>query len=102
MNDNLHRVRLKAQALAHELACERNGVKSPQQHTIYNEFVKVYADMLLRECMALAQQVGQEYRDLRDINSADAANPVRIILHAGQDAADIVQQRIRDHFGVDK
>jgi hypothetical protein len=97
MNHNLHQVCLQAQARARELACERNGVENPQQHTVYNEFVQVYADMLLRECMALAQQVAQEYRDMH-CDSHDRES--RSALYAGQDAAAIVRARIQDHFEV--
>lgn len=53
MNANLHKLHLKANELAFAKACEKNGVKHPQQHTIFNEYVEIFAGLIVEECASI-------------------------------------------------
>jgi len=50
MNERLHQIWLRANELAREAAKKKNKVNNPQQHTIYNEFVGIYAELIIKEC----------------------------------------------------
>jgi hypothetical protein len=55
------------------------------------------SELIVRKCMALAEQVGQEYCDTT-CDSHD--RETQTSLYTGQVAADTVKQRIQDHFEV--
>lgn len=76
MNLNLHALHLKANKLAYARACEKNGVQSPQQHTIFNEYVEIFAELIVTECASI---------ELYWLNGQDRKS---------------VAEKIKEHFGV--
>ena len=58
MNINLHGLHLKANKLAYAQACEKNGVKNPQRHIIFNEYVEIFARLIVEECANICKEHG--------------------------------------------
>ena len=81
MNSNLHKLHLRANELAFEQACRKNGVKNPQQHTIFNEYVEIFGELVIRACLEHIEPM-QGSGDLDDV------------------AFGAAQREIMEHFGI--
>lgn len=56
MNKNLHKLHLRAAELAFEQACVRHGVRFPQQHVVFNEYVEIFAYLIIFECARISDE----------------------------------------------
>ena len=50
MNERIRELYRQAHEQAHQQACEKNKTLRPQNNTVWNEFVPLFAESLIREC----------------------------------------------------
>ena len=91
MNEQLHQIYLKANELARETAKKKNKVNNPQQHTIYNEFVPLFAELIVNECLAMC----------RSTQSTIIANASDAYQDGREMGIEVAMNKIKDHFGVE-
>lgn len=50
MNERIRELYRQANEQARQQACEKNKTLRPQNNTVWNEFVPLFAELLIREC----------------------------------------------------
>jgi hypothetical protein len=59
-SQRLKELYLQASEQARKLACEKKKTDRPQNNTVWNEFPDVFAELIIRECMELADKALQD------------------------------------------
>jgi hypothetical protein len=50
MNERIRELYRQANEQAHQQACEKSKTNRPQNNTVWNEFVPLFAELIVREC----------------------------------------------------
>lgn len=50
MNERIQELYRQAHEQAHQQACEKNKTLRPQNNTVWNEFVPLFAELIVEEC----------------------------------------------------
>jgi CRISPR/Cas system-associated endoribonuclease Cas2 len=86
MNERIRELYRQANEQARQQACEKNKTNRPQNNTVWNEFVPLFAEMIIKECA----KVIDELEDAVVIYRLGGANTGEI------SKSELVKQ----HFGV--
>jgi hypothetical protein len=54
MNEQLHKLCKQALEQARVNACAKNKTDRPQNNTVWNEFPEVFAELIIKDCLELA------------------------------------------------
>jgi hypothetical protein len=58
MNERIRELYRQANEQAHQQACEKNKTLRPQNNTVWNEFVPLFAELIMEECMFAVENHG--------------------------------------------
>lgn len=83
MNERLRELYRRASEQARVQACEKNKTARPQNNTVWNEFVPLFAELIVRECMVVA---------------ASQRDPANLNYEPGEQFVEALEL----HFGVKK
>jgi hypothetical protein len=50
MNERIRELYRQANEQAHQQACEKSKTNRPQNNTVWNEFVPLFAELIVKEC----------------------------------------------------
>jgi hypothetical protein len=84
MNERIREIYRRANEQAHQQACEKSKTNRPQNNTVWNEFVPLFAELIVRECAENFTKVW--YEQGLDIRGAEL---------------DKFMKRFNEHFGVE-
>lgn len=87
MNERIKELYRQANEQAIQNACIKNNTLRPQNNTVWNEFVPLFAEMIVKECMNICKQHPSRY-PYNNWN-ADAVAPHLV-------------QQFEEHFGVEE
>ncbi len=87
MNERIKELYRQANEQAHQQACEKSKTNRPQNNTVWNEFVPLFAELIVRECARVAIEKQTE----NDINNIVSKNPAKDFAYA-----------LIKHFGVEE
>jgi hypothetical protein len=79
MNERIRELYRQANEQAHQQACEKSKTNRPQNNTVWNEFVPLFSELIVRECADLF--------DKDEIEISYVERRIHII--------------IKEHFGVE-
>lgn len=79
MNERIKELYRQANEQAHQQACEKSKTNRPQNNTVWNEFVPLFAELIVAECLMKA--IGAKIRG---------------------ESIDTLIQNIKEDFGVEE
>jgi hypothetical protein len=74
MNERIRELYRQANEQAHQQACEKNKTNRPQNNTVWNEFVPLFSELIVRECASVV-----DYYHTRN----ETVTPRQILQHFG-------------------
>lgn len=81
MNERIKEIYIQADEQARQNACTKNNTLRPQNNTVWNEFVPLFAELIIRECAEIARHNVSNISSFSD--------------------AEWVEEKVKDHFGVE-
>jgi hypothetical protein len=85
MNERIRELYRQAHEQAHRQACEKNKTLRPQNNTVWNEFVPLFAELIVRECVSIVAKRKEQAID-------DGCNV--------DEAMSMAEMDLEEHFGV--
>lgn len=94
MNERIRELYRRANEQVHQQACEKSKTNRPQNNTVWNEFVPLFAELIVKEC---ADKVsGMVMRDKFDTIPQDPRS------QGWNEAVAYTSKELKKHFGVEQ
>ena len=87
MNERIRELYRQANEQAHQQACEKNKTLRPQNNTVWNEFVPLFAELIVQECVRIVAKRKEQAID-------DGCNV--------DEAMSVAEMDLLEHFGVEE
>jgi hypothetical protein len=84
MNERIRELYRQANEQARQQACEKNNTNRPQNNTVWNEFVPLFAQLIVQECAML-------------VEGFETTQEVALDEYVDYEASSV----LKEHFGVE-